>query len=315
MKKRVHRLDSGPAWAVVITVSVLLAIGLAVPVSSAVPDDVCADCHEIATTWGQTSHGLFFVGEAAERGAGCESCHGDAVEHVQDGDPAKILNPANHDQFGGSMMCMTCHDDHQFDDWQFSAHNAANMNCSDCHTIHGTVGQTSKKEQPELCYDCHSDSHAAAHMPSRHPIGEGKLMCGDCHGIHGGSGRLTQEATGRELCFSCHAEKEGPFVFEHAPVMEDCNICHVPHGSVADNLLKQNEPALCLSCHPMHFHTTAYSVDGDFSTPQAPERAGTSSPDSWKSGMLTKCTQCHAEIHGTDLPSQTSTTGGNALTR
>jgi DmsE family decaheme c-type cytochrome len=152
-------------------------------------------------------------------------------------------------------------------------------------------------------------------MPSRHPIGEGKLMCGDCHGLHGGPGRLTQDNTGRELCFSCHAEKEGPFVFEHAPVMEDCTICHVPHGSVANNLLKQNEPALCLSCHAMHFHTTNYSVDGDFSTPQAPERAGTSSPDSWKSGMLTKCTQCHSEIHGSDLPSQASTTGGNALTR
>ena len=92
-------------------------------------------------------------------------------------------------------------------------------------------------------------------------------------------------------------------------------ICHNPHGAVADNLLKQAEPALCLGCHPMHFHATVVSVDGAYSVPQAPERASTSTTDGWKQGMLTKCTQCHAEIHGSDLPSQAISTGGNALTR
>lgn len=92
-------------------------------------------------------------------------------------------------------------------------------------------------------------------------------------------------------------------------------LCHSPHGTVADNLLTQTEPVLCLNCHAMHFHAAIEGWDGDFTNPQAPERAGTTTADGWKVGMLTKCTQCHTEIHGSDLPSQTISTSGNALTR
>jgi DmsE family decaheme c-type cytochrome len=166
-----------------------------------------------------------------------------------------------------------------------------------------------------MCYDCHTDKKAASFMPSHHPIAEGKMSCQDCHNPHGGETSFTLGDSGRELCFSCHADVEGPHVYEHAPVNEDCGLCHDPHGTVADNLLKQSEPALCLNCHAMHFHATVESVPGDFEVPLAPERAGTSSLDSWKRGMLTKCTQCHTAIHGSDLPSQATSTGGNALTR
>jgi DmsE family decaheme c-type cytochrome len=152
-------------------------------------------------------------------------------------------------------------------------------------------------------------------MPSHHPIAEGKISCLDCHNAHGGSVSFTLDDSGRELCFSCHAEKEGPFLFEHAPVNEDCMLCHAPHGTVADNLLKQTEPTLCLNCHAMHFHGSIEGIDGPFTPPQAPERAGISTPDGFKQAMLTKCTQCHTEIHGSDMPSQSISTGGNALTR
>ena len=165
------------------------------------------------------------------------------------------------------------------------------------------------------CFNCHVDVSGSFMMPSHHPIKEGKIECVDCHGVHGEQTKFTMDNTGRELCLSCHAEKEGPFVYEHVPVNEDCMTCHNPHGTVADNLLKQSEPSLCLSCHPMHFHATVVSIDGAFTTPQAPERAGTSTPESWEEGMLTKCTQCHTEIHGSDLPSQAISTGGQGLTR
>jgi DmsE family decaheme c-type cytochrome len=181
--------------------------------------------------------------------------------------------------------------------------------------VHVGVGQSLVKQAPELCYDCHSDVRAASYMPSHHPVAEGVLTCQDCHNPHGGEVTFAMNDDGRELCFSCHADKEGPFLYEHAPVNEDCMLCHTPHGSVADNLLIQSEPALCLNCHAMHFHGTVEGVDGPFSTPQAPERAGISTPDGFKQAMLTKCTQCHTEIHGSDMPSQSRSTGGNALTR
>jgi len=299
----------------------LAIVGLAVMLLFVLPSltladatEACGECHdEIVEGFGNTPHGTYFNGNP---GYNCESCHGSGAAHMAEGgDPELIINPSRHDQFGAKEMCLSCHNGRQFDDWSFSAHSAADISCASCHTVHGVYEKSLKKTTPELCYDCHSDVRAATFMPSHHPIAEGKMSCQDCHGVHGGPAKLTMENTGRELCFSCHAEKEGPFIYEHAPVNEDCNVCHTPHGSVADNLLIQSEPSLCLSCHAMHFHSLSYSADGDFETPQAPERGGTSTLDGWKSGMLTKCTQCHTEIHGSDLPSQATSTGGNALTR
>jgi DmsE family decaheme c-type cytochrome len=260
-----------------------------------------------------TPHGTYLGADVGADNS-CESCHGSALGHIEEGDPAKIVNPGNHGQFDGSILCLSCHKSAKMDEWSFSAHSTGDVNCSDCHSVHMDYS-AARNKGPELCYTCHSEVKASTYMPSHHPIAEGKLDCSDCHNPHGGPARLTANRTGRELCFSCHGEIEGPHVYEHAPVNEDCGICHQPHGSVANNLLKQNEPTLCLSCHPMHFHGTVVSVDGEFSVPQAPERASTSTSDGFKRGMLTKCTQCHTEVHGSDLPSQSISTGGTGLTR
>ena len=287
------------------------------PISAGLPNSVCADCHdEVVEAFSDAPRGVYFNKHAGLSEQSCESCHGSGAEHVESGGDADlIINPARHDQFGGKELCMSCHDGHQFDEWAFSSHNGAGMSCGDCHQIHVGPGESLKKSSPDLCYDCHSNVEAAWMMPSHHPVAEGKLECKDCHSIHGGPTARTLDNTGRELCFSCHADKEGPFVYEHSPVSEDCSVCHTPHGSVADNLLKQAEPALCLSCHPMHFHGTVEGVEGPITPPQAPGRATISTRDGFKRGMLTKCTQCHTEIHGSDMPSQTISTGGAALTR
>lgn len=298
------------AWFVV-----SMALFLAASASAGLPNEMCADCHdEVTEAFETTPHGTYFAhGEEH----GCESCHGNGMAHVESGgDPEQIINPANTDQFSAQALCLNCHQGHQFDDWAFSAHNSSDVSCSDCHTIHGSFEQSVKKPSPQLCYDCHSDIRAKTFMPSHHPIREGGIGCEDCHGVHGGSGRLTLNSSSRELCLGCHAEKEGPFMYEHAPVNEDCNLCHTPHGSVADNLLTVQEPTLCLNCHPMHFHAGVEASDGEWPAVNADlGRSGTSHPDSWKEGMLTKCTQCHSEVHGSDLPSQAISTSGKSLTR
>ena len=280
------------------------------------PGDICADCHDdIVESFGQTPHGVYFQDNMLT-GGDCTSCHGNGVEHIQgDGDPELIINPANADQFGAEKICMSCHSGRQFDDWQFSGHHSADVNCASCHKVHQSGKQSAIKTEPDLCYECHSDVKAATQMPSHHPIAEGKMVCSDCHAVHGGEASFTMDGSDNELCFSCHANKEGPFMYEHAPVTEDCKLCHAPHGSVADNLLTLNEPALCLNCHAMHFHATNDGIDGPFTPPLEPDRGGISTRDGLKAATLTKCTQCHQVIHGTDLPSQTTSTGGNALTR
>ena len=34
-----------------------------------------------------------------------------------------------------------------------------------------------------------------------------------------------------DLCYKCHAEKRGPYAFEHPPFPENCLNCHEIHGS------------------------------------------------------------------------------------
>ncbi|MCK4890743.1 MAG: cytochrome C, partial [Candidatus Aminicenantes bacterium] len=116
--------------------------------------------------------------------------------------------------------------------------------------------------------------------------------------------------------YSCHADKRGPFVFEHAPVQEDCMSCHNPHGTVANNLLKQNEPFLCLQCHESHLHAGRI---GDTEARTLPSTQYTSlqphGTEGWRRAFLTKCTQCHFKIHGTDDPSQTTSGRGKGMIR
>ena len=310
-----HRDKNGPrSMALIVILGLVAAFMAAAPTLQAeVANEVCAGCHdEVSEMFINTSHGIYFSDNAALAGVSCEKCHGSGVEHANEGDPALIINPSNSDQFGAAEMCLTCHDDHKFDDWQMSSHKGADITCADCHKVHVDASKSSMKSSPQMCYTCHTDVRAAAYMPSHHPIAEGKMKCEDCHNVHGGSTAMTLDDSGRELCLSCHGEKEGPFVYEHAPVSEECLVCHTPHGSVANSMLKQSEPTLCLSCHPMHFHSISYAVDGPFTIR---DRSGVSTLDGFKVGMNTKCTQCHSEIHGSDSPSQTISTGGNTLTR
>ena len=116
-----------------------------------------------------------------------------------------------------------------------------------------------------------------------------------------------------ELCFECHAEKEGPFVWEHAPVTESCANCHEAHGTVANNLLQQPTTFLCLRCHAGHSThgaslqcTRCHQIDfpgGGITTlvgggPQNPMIPTT--PES-RQALFTDCTQCHSQIHGSDF--------------
>jgi DmsE family decaheme c-type cytochrome len=98
------------------------------------------------------------------------------------------------------------------------------------------------------------------------------------------------------VCYKCHAEKQGPFAYEHPPVTENCAICHDPHGTVANNLLRQPTTFLCLRCHTGHRKGPTgpnhIPLMGDVGTSPASQAA-----------FYTDCTQCHSQIHGSDVPS------------
>ena len=82
------------------------------------------------------------------------------------------------------------------------------------------------------------------------PMLEGKMSCSSCHNPHGSiTPALLKEPSLNDTCFTCHAEKRGPFLWEHAPVVESCTNCHDPHGSNHDKMLKLS-PAAALPAVP-----------------------------------------------------------------
>ncbi len=305
-----------------------------------VGSEACADCHEeLVDKFKSDIHAKIadFEAKASFERSGCESCHGPASKHIDEEDPAFIVNPAKVDPSETNALCLQCHSDGDLMSWHGSTHDMNGIACVKCHTIHGdmdkfakrgklgyrhkfTFDKDLKKPEPELCYQCHKDIMAKTNYPNHHPVKEGKLVCSDCHNPHGSQTQpmLRTDERLNELCFQCHMDKQGPFTFEHAPVVEDCTICHDPHGTVADNLLKQNEPFLCLQCHGIHFHAGLRPDTREvLSKPHVEGKPVKVVPhdDSMQMVIMTRCTQCHPSIHGSDLPSLSVPGGGSRFTK
>ncbi|RII27624.1 MAG: cytochrome C [Geobacter sp.] len=290
-----------------------------------VGDKDCAQCHEkIVEPFADTIHGKLADFEVMGGTKGCESCHGAGSIHAAAGDTAQILSFSSISPDQASAICLKCHSAGTHMEWAGNEHALNDVTCTDCHKIHQSkkAKHSLKLPQPDLCYSCHQEYRAKAEFPSHHPIREGKMTCTSCHQPHGtGQKSLKTEERANDLCLTCHSRYQGPFVFEHAPVQEDCTICHDAHGSVANNLLKQNEPFLCLQCHESHFHTirtgatiapgnVAYDANtnpsGALSATNSVQFESSHGAEGWAKAFGTKCTVCHSQVHGSDLPSQTA---------
>lgn len=228
----------------------------------------------------------------------CETCHGPGSLAVKDITEEKVQQDAkegkqtecDYETFidleslpapARSLICLKCHTANatfNLHNWNIGEHAVNEVSCSDCHKIHtGPDLIVRQRETYKMCFECHEDVRVEFALPSRHPVLEGKVICTTCHDPHGTtSDKLLRKESERETCSICHAEKQGPFVYEHSDNTEDCTTCHSPHGSVNNNLLTVRMPFLCMQCHEGHGKNAAY---------------------------YTRCTDCHSQIHGTDIPS------------
>ena len=273
-----------------------------------VGDEVCLECHELEGLGAGNVHMRIEPFEVQGLEVGCEACHGPGSRHAEEADPALIRGFAAG-SYADSEVCASCHRTKQMTEWQASLHALEQVACDSCHTIH----QTTSAEA--TCQQCHPASVAAFQLPSRHPLREGKMNCSSCHNVHAATeAMLKTRRRPNDLCFTCHQAQEGPFIFEHEPVQEDCSTCHQPHGSVVNNLLVANEPILCLQCHDFHFHAGYRSADAPHVDVGGFERENPFGAQGFNMAFSTSCTQCHARIHGSDTPNQT-VTGGGALTQ
>jgi len=263
--------------------------------------DTCKACHESHyESYKKSIHSKPSIKGPANEDA-CESCHGPGAKHVEKGGgrgvdifyyAIKVRPTSAKDK---TDKCMTCHQNSKnIAFWSMSKHNSAGLSCDNCHTSHSRAEKNLKKQQPELCFDCHKDIKMQSKKQSRHPIIEGKISCNDCHEIHGEFGpKMIKADTFNELCYKCHADKRGPFMFEHPPVEENCLNCHTPHGSNHSKLLTKKTTTLCQSCHDWTMHPgTAYTSRFGF---QNPDTATFSSRNKL---IARSCLNCHTNIHG-----------------
>ena len=267
----------------------------------------CIDCHKEQSLSG--AHAAKTDPKAPAAKFGCETCHGPAAEHVrfQNDESGKDPNIPNL-RIGLSsgktptelnQVCLSCHNTGHVVMWEGSIHERRDVACVDCHNPHAkNKALLTKPTQTEVCSSCHKDVRAQLQLNSHHPIREGKMQCSDCHNSHGSvADKLIDANYVNEKCYECHAEKRGPFLWDHAPVQENCLTCHSPHGSMHNPLLKQREPFLCQSCHSNARHpSTMYSI---------PE--GTPNRNVYQTlnnrVFYRSCQNCHSRIHGSNSPS------------
>jgi len=172
-----------------------------------------------------------------------------------------------------------------------SVHTQNGVSCVSCHSPHhaSTKEYLLSKSQPELCFGCHLSQKPQFEMPFHHRVEEGLIQCSDCHNVHGSAlpKQVRQASSQDAVCFKCHADKQGPYVYEHAAVkVSGCPSCHTVHGGPNPHMLKlSNVNVLCLQCHT----TSSFS-----SAPGAPSFHNQAS-------FFQACTLCHVAIHGSNF--------------
>lgn len=270
--------------------------------------EACKVCHEDHyTNLADTPH---YATRLDTRGGPsrqlCEGCHGPGRAHVAGGgDRKQIFIFEERTPVEVNTRCLTCHASGPTRlNSANSFHRQNQVSCIDCHSPHHSKTKENLlvKPMPELCISCHTQQKSQFNMPFRHRVLEGLVQCTDCHNQHGTdelweSDHLVRQVrasdSGNFVCFKCHKDKQGPFVFEHASVrIEGCAACHIPHGGANPHMLKySNVTTLCLQCHTAaafgHTATTGFPVMNG----PAPNNAI----------YIQACTMCHPQIHGSNF--------------
>jgi DmsE family decaheme c-type cytochrome len=278
----------------------------------------CLDCHDetekapvlpiLATAHAVKADSRTPLAQSHE----CQTCHGPSAAHMEDENvpPAIAFGPESP-AGPQNAVCMGCHQGGDRINWPGSVHASSDVSCVSCHSIHVKEDPVFAKDrrpdtpvhrpsQMAVCFQCHQDQRANIQKASSHPLRDGLIACSDCHNSHGSMGPTNlRKPTLNETCYTCHAEKRGPFAWEHAPVAEDCSTCHTPHGSNHSALLTARVPQLCQRCHAESRHPSdVYGGPDVNAMPVIDRRVGAKS-----------CMNCHIEVHGTNHPS------GSRLTR
>lgn len=268
--------------------------------------DSCLPCHGKGAP--KSASGIFFTRHASRINPDapfskqqCETCHGPGEDHIFGQQRGQNVPPLH--TFGTrtetpvqtqNQVCLNCHENHGRLGWFGSRHETADLSCASCHQVHRQRDRVfDSLAQQEVCFECHPRRRSDTVKASSHPLRFGNMSCSDCHDPHNGDNDfLLQQSSVNDTCYTCHAEKRGPYLWEHAPASENCSLCHQPHGSNHPALLRKRPPLLCQQCHsPAGHPSTAFTsevIGDDFSNRFMLGRA---------------CLNCHSQVHGSNHPS------------
>jgi DmsE family decaheme c-type cytochrome len=275
-----------------VVVLLLAAHSFAADTADFVGDKKCRRCHkdnvaDLASNIHSKAH--YWDAETS----GCESCHGPGSIHAKSELPSDILNPARLGSEEASAQCLTCHEDGRRH-WQASPHDAMDVSCLSCHSVHNNDNpdMLNTPSIAETCYECHSEQRAYTLKRSAHPLrdasrvdNKGKMTCSSCHNPHGTQAEdLISANTVNDKCYECHQEMKAPVLWEHSAVKESCLNCHNPHGSNHEMMLVAKQPRLCQQCHQQGRHQTIAGEESGFFVGNR------------------SCSNCHAQIHGSNHP-------------
>ena len=291
-----------------------------IPGATYVGSETCNGCHEdVGKKMEPSLHGKL-LGTKLSKGPlqaqGCEGCHGPGSKHMEN--PA---DPMGNLRFGKNSplvaadqnaVCLQCHARGKQILWAGSPHESHDVTCVTCHAVHGprtekaqlklvrperydSRGQTLDAAEYDLCGQCHQvkamQFQRSSHMPMTARGEGGRMTCGSCHNPHGTTTeKLIAAGSINEKCSSCHAAQRGPFLWTHAPVLENCLNCHQAHGSNLQSLLRVQMPRLCQQCHAdsLTHRGRPFTPPGLVPNSRVYNRS---------------CVNCHLAIHGSNHPS------------
>jgi len=262
-----------------------------------VGDDTCATCHDSETKGLHESlHGKAqnVKTPAAKTGQACETCHGPGQKHVDSGKKEDIKRFTQISARDANEACLSCHNKSSHAEWQGSMHDARNVSCVTCHSVHSYKSEKAQLKTvtiTQTCESCHKQEALKIKKAGHMPVREGKMECTTCHSPHGSDNvRMLKTGTSiNESCASCHTEKRGPYLWEHAAGRENCTSCHDPHGSNNDRMLVAKVPMLCQRCHISSGHPPVVYDQTQLNT--------------GSNRMVGRgCVNCHSQIHGSNSP-------------
>ena len=269
----------------------------------------CNGCHtELSNSFYKNPHNKSVVsGKEPPENTGCEGCHGPGNNHIESfGARGTIVSFTKMPPEQVLDACLKCHSQTlSRANIRRSTHTVNGIVCTTCHSVHraATPLKLLAKTQTSLCEGCHLNVRAQFSLPFKHRVNEGFMNCTDCHNPHGsfqptwGTGARPRHVetakANEEPCMNCHADKRGPFVFEHAPMRVDgCMACHVPHGSANSRMLTRPVVfTLCLECHNGAGNFGRQGLGVNVQRPQ---------PHNMANPVYQGCPNCHVKVHGSN---------------